>query len=118
MVKHILLTFSMFCILLLGSCKKLIEDKKKDALLGIITDGLWHVEEYNEATVIITDQFADYNFQFNSDGSVSGNNGISNTVGTWTGDVKNYTITSDFPGAEDPLKKLNGLWKVKDSGND
>jgi hypothetical protein len=31
------------------------------------------------------------------------------------GNVSDYTITSNFPSAADPVKKLNGVWKIKDS---
>ena len=41
-------------------------------------------------------------------------NGVA-TSGTWVGDVNNGTIQAEFPGAGDPLKKMNGLWKLIDT---
>ena len=98
-----------------ASCKKLVEQKKQDALMDAITNGVWIVEQYMEGPNNISSQFLNYEFKFNSDGSVTGTqNGIV-TSGTWSGSMTDYTITSSFPTAGDPLKKLNGLWKIKDS---
>ena len=106
------------CFILFCSCEKLVETKKRDALLEIMTSGQWHVESYIEGTIVITDQFQGFNFQFNEDGSVTGNDGLVITTGTWVGDIRNYSISSNFPSAPDPLKKLNGTWIIKDSGLD
>ena len=32
------------------------------------------------------------------------------------GEVSDFSITSEFPGAGDPLQKLDGHWVIKDSG--
>jgi hypothetical protein len=41
--------------------------------------------------------------------------GSSREHGTWSGDINTYSITSQFPTASDPLKRLNGTWKLTDS---
>ena len=112
----------LFIILLLAatflSCKKLVEDTKKDILLGIITDGQWHIETFLEATDSNTSRFERYNFKFKEDGSVYGIKDSVSIVGFWEGDINNYSIISAFPETAEPLQKLNGTWKIRDSSLD
>lgn len=109
--KHPLIILLTACISLC-SCKKMIEEKQKNAFLEIMTSGYWHVESYNEGTINITEMFSGYNFKFEEDGTVTGINGNTTAAGTWIGDIENYTISSNFPAADDPLKRLNGMWKI------
>jgi hypothetical protein len=84
-------------------------------LLDAMTNGKWFVEQYLEGTTNVTGTFEDYDFQFFKDGTVTGFYSAGSTNGTWQGDINNYSISSQFPSAADPVKKLNGLWKIKDS---
>ncbi len=102
----------LLSLISLGSCAKIVEDKQKDLLITIMTRGQWHVEEYLEGATPVTDDFNGYNFQFESDGSVTGEKGDSKVPGTWVGDFTNYSINSSFPSTETPLAKLNGVWKI------
>lgn len=97
------------------SCKKAIEKKAQDMIMDAITNGEWIVEQYFEGGNNLSSQFLNYSFRFYEDGTVTGT--ISNTAtnGTWAPNATEYTIFSEFPTATDPLKKLNGLWKIKDS---
>jgi hypothetical protein len=97
------------------SCKKAIEKKAQDMVMDAMTNGEWIVEQYIEGSNNISDQFLNYYFKFNSNGTVTGTINSNATHGTWSGNATDYTITSDFPSAGDPLKKLNGVWKIKDS---
>ena len=106
----------VICILLALSCKKAVEDQKRQAVMSFITNGHWKVQSYLVDTVIITTEFDGYKFKFNEDGSVVGDNGSTSASGTWVGEVSDYSITSEFPGSGDPFQKLNGHWKIKDSG--
>ena len=106
----------VICVLFAFSCKKVVQDQKKQAVMSFITNGHWKVESYLVDTVSITTEFNGYKFKFNEDGTVVGDNGAASTFGTWIGEVSDYSITSEFPGASDPLQKLNGHWLVKDSG--
>lgn len=101
-----------------GSCKKLVEDQKRDQLVQAMTAGTWHVETYQEGSATITDQFSGYDFQFYENGTVSSMKDSAQQEGKWIGDVQNLSITSTFPGAEDPLRKLNGTWKITKTGDD
>lgn len=97
------------------SCKKVVEEQQKKAFLAVMTDSYWHVESYNEGTIDITEVFFGYNFKFEANGTVTGIRESNNVKGTWAGDIENYTISSEFPNAPDPLNRLNGLWKIIDT---
>jgi len=83
--------------------------------MDAITNGEWIVEQYIESGNNISSQFLNYSFKFNSNGTVTGTINSTSANGTWAGNATDYTITAEFPSAGDPLKKLNGLWKMKDS---
>ena len=104
------------CFMLFSlSCKKAIENKQRDMLMDAITDGVWIVEQYFEGANNISSEFLHYEFQFYENGTVTGNKSTTITNGTWAGDVSNFSITSEFPTATDALKKMNGVWHIKDS---
>lgn len=110
------LIFLGFLALLFSvSCKKAIEKKVQDQVMDAITNGEWIVEQYFEGDQNLSGQFLNYSFRFNSNGTLTGTVGSESTEGTWVPNTDDYTILSDFPAAVDPLKKLNGLWKIKDS---
>jgi hypothetical protein len=107
--------FTALLLLALSSCQKLIDKKKEEMAMNIITNGVWYVEQYVEGADTVTADFLDYTFQFKEDGTVSGTNGSDSAGGTWKATITDQSITSDFPTATDPIKKLNGKWKITDS---
>lgn len=113
-LKPLILTGSI-ALLLSMSCKKAIEKKAANMIMEAITNGEWIVEQYFEGSNNLSNQFQNYYFKFNTNGTLTGSTDSSVTNGTWTPNVSDYTITSDFPTAVDPLIKLNGVWKLKDS---
>ena len=114
-MKNFLRLSFLLVVFFTASCKKAIEKKQRDLLVDAITNGHWEVHQYIEGTVDNTLDFSGYSFQFEESGAVHGIYGSSIIHGTWTGDINNYSITSQFPSAADPLKKLNGTWKITDS---
>lgn len=100
------------------SCKKWLDKKKEEMALSIMTGGDWYVEEYLEDSVNITSGFADYLFRFKEDRTVTGTRGAEVHSGTWQEVVSSLSIVSEFPTAPDPLQKLNGTWKFKDSSRE
>jgi hypothetical protein len=114
MKKYLLLIF-VATLFISGSCKRAIEKKKEDLIMKAITDGVWIVEQYFEGANNITSEFLNYDFRFYENWSVTGTKGTVTDTGTWSGNTSNYSITSQFPTANDPVKKLNGVWKIKDS---
>src|SRR5687767_12492627 len=85
----------------LFSCKKIIEEKQKDMFISAMTDGEWYVGTFMEGTIAVTEQFTDYTFKFEENGTVTGIKGQDKVQGTWIGDISNYSINSNFPSAED-----------------
>lgn len=114
MLKPLVVT-GFFALLFNLSCKKAIEKKAENMIMDAITNGEWIVEQYIESGNNISSQFLNYSFKFNSNGTVTGTINSTSANGTWAGNATDYTITAEFPSAGDPLKKLNGLWKMKDS---
>lgn len=107
-------SFLLFTIIFF-SCKKAVENKQQDLITSAIVDGIWVVDQYLEGTNNITNDFLNYDFKFNSNGTVSGTKASNATVGTWSSNISNYSITSNFPSANDPLQKMNGVWIITDS---
>lgn len=115
-MKNLFLSTIIFICLTTISCKKAIENKQREILVDAITNGQWRVHQFIENAVDITGQFNGYTFQFEEHGAVHALYvGSVYADGLWTGDANNYTITSQFPTANDPIKKLNGTWKLTDS---
>ena len=105
----------IFLVLTSPSCKKTIEKKQEDLVMQAIVDGIWIVEQYFEGSSNISNDFLNYDFKFNNDGSVTGTKSGTITTGTWAANTSTYSISSNFPTATDPLLKMNGIWKITDS---
>ena len=113
-MKKILL--GLFLITALFSCKKFIEQQEENAIIQIMTSGVWYVQTYNQNDTNITATFSGYTFQFFANGTVKAiKGGVTVATGTWVGNISNETITSNFAGASDPLDKLNSVWTIDDS---
>ena len=98
------------------SCKKVQEDIGQQFIIKIMTNGRWVVEKFTENdTDDITAMFQGYEFEFKEDGKVYGYYETSQKQGTWSGNTTDLTITSSFAGADDPLKKLNDVWKLSNN---
>lgn len=113
-LKPLIMT-GFFALVLSTSCKKAIEKKVEEKIMGAITTGEWIVEQYKEGENNLSNLFLNYYFKFNSNGTLTGTIKSTATDGTWEPNKTDFTIFTDFPTAVDPLKKLNGLWKIKDS---
>ncbi|MEO8583108.1 MAG: hypothetical protein ABI415_04875 [Flavitalea sp.] len=113
-----LLLIPIFSLMFVCSCRKIVEDKKKDFILSFIASGDWHIEEFREGASTITDQFTGFNFHFTKEGTVTAKKDNITENGTWVGDATNYTITANFPTSPDPIKKLNQTWKLTDSSEE
>src|ERR1700733_12123456 len=116
-MKKALLITSLF--ILLFSCKKYVQQQEENAIVSIMTSGVWYVQTYDQNDSNITGTFTGYTFQFKSNGTVLAiKDSMTIATGTWVGNINTETINSSFPGAADPLDKLNSLWKITDSGLD
>jgi hypothetical protein len=116
MIKRLPLIIAGCCMLFATcSCKKAIEDKKREIMMDAMTSGVWIVEQFFEGATNISSEFLFYEFRFYENGTITSTKGNTITNGTWADDISNFSITSQFPDATDALKKLNGVWKIKDS---
>src|SRR5580698_8870409 len=89
------------------SCKKYIQQQEENAVIKIMTSGVWYVHAYTQNDTAITATFTGYTFQFLANGIVYAiKDSAKVATGTWVGNVDNETITSSFSGATDPLDKL------------
>ncbi|MFT3948243.1 MAG: hypothetical protein QM763_14830 [Agriterribacter sp.] len=99
-----------------ASCKKVKENIQEQYIVKIMTNGKWVVEKCTEnETDDVTAMFEGYEFQFTADGKVIGYYSSGEKEGTWVGNTGDLTITANFPGADDPLKKLNDVWKINNT---
>lgn len=102
--------------MLLGCPDKIIEQKKEDLLVNLITSNLWVMNSFSEGSVNLTTDFAPYEFKFNNDGTVFGiRGGFPNATGTWVGNATTMTIQSNFPTETSVLRKLNGTFTITSS---
>jgi hypothetical protein len=112
---YILLLISLLSFF---SCKKFVQQQEENAAIDIITNGVWYVQKYLNDSVDISASFSGYVFQFKQDGTVVGTKDSVSISGTWSANINDRTITSNFPSAGAPLNKLNGVWKITDSSVD
>jgi len=116
-LKVILFILSILCTANFFSCNKIVQQEEQNAILNIMTSGVWSVQSYKEdSTVDITSSFSGYVFRFNQNGTVTGIIGSDSTSGTWSSNITNKTITANFPNATRPLSLLNSVWTITDSG--
>lgn len=113
-----LIPFVLVLLSITSSCQKWIDKKKEQMAMEIITNGEWYVEQYLEDSTNITSDFLHYEFRFNENRTVTGSRGTEVQAGTWQENISTISITAEFPTAPDPVKKLNGTWKIKDSAED
>ncbi|HTI91370.1 MAG TPA: hypothetical protein VL727_12330 [Puia sp.] len=100
------------------SCKKFIQKQEENAVLKIMTTGLWYVSGYKQNDSDITASFSGYLFKFDANNTVTGTKANTSVQGQWSVNITNRTIASNFPGADAPLVLLNETWTIKDSYTD
>jgi hypothetical protein len=114
--------FFIICLFLFAipySCKKFIQQQEQNAIVDLVTKGQWRVTGYiDHQTDTLTNDFAGYLFQFNGNGTVYGVKFGQQTSGTWSANVSNKSITSNFPTATYPISLLNHTWTITDSYTD
>jgi hypothetical protein len=114
--------FFIVCLFLFTipySCKKFIQQQEQNAIVDLVTKGQWRVTGYlDHQTDTLTNDFAGYSFQFNENGTVYGVKFGQQTNGTWSANVSNKSITSNFPTATYPISLLNHTWTITDSYTD
>lgn len=109
-------SFMLFLVFSLSGlhCKKAKEDIERKLIISAMTSGIWIVQNFSYDDTDITAAFNSYEFQFKEDGKVFALKTLTSEQieGSWEGDMNNLTIYSNFPGAEEPLLRLNDTWKI------
>lgn len=112
------LVYSLVCLTLFSlggvQCKKIQEDLGKKFIINAMTSGLWLVDIFTDDNVDIKSGFDNMEFQFKKNGTVIAINTVNSeeSTGTWEGNTSDLTIYSNFPGAQEPLVRLNDTWKI------
>ncbi len=99
-----------------GCTGKIVEKKKEDLLVELITSDIWLLNSFYEGSNNLSAEFAPYQFKFNTDGAMFANKvGFPNATGNWVGNVTAMTIYTNFPMETGIFKKLNGLYTITSS---
>lgn len=110
------LSYIFFALLIISisfaHCKKIQENLGQKFIIKAMTDGTWIVDTFTDNNEDITAGFTGYEFQFTEEGKVYAKKTSGDETGTWEGNVNDLTIYSNFPGATEPLIKLNDTWKI------
>jgi hypothetical protein len=95
----------------LFSCKKAVDTVQQNVAFDIITNGQWIVTRFDVGTTPKSSEYADFVFQFFSNGVVTAKKaGNPDINGNWSVRTDVAAINSNFPGQEDPLRRFNGTW--------
>lgn len=97
----------------LSGCKKAVDKAVENAAYEIITNGKWGIIKFEIGTTSMLSEYASYEFQFYKGGMVTAFlPGSPNVNGSWLGKEDILAIESNFPGVDNPLKRLNGTWLI------
>lgn len=95
------------------SCKKAKEAIYEDLVIKAMTDGQWTITSFTLNGTNITSEFNGFKFQYYSNKTVDAIlNGTVEKTGTWDGNATNMTTSANFPGAVNPLLRINGNWNI------
>lgn len=113
MNKTVLYLIIALPVMALFSCKKSksLDERKKEYILGVMTNGRWFLEYYAENGVDMTDFFKEYEFQFHESGKLDGTKNNTIQTGNWSGDINTLILIVNFSSPDDVLQKLNYRWQ-------
>lgn len=84
------------------------DDSTPDDLANIVVEGTWIVALYNDSGTDETSDYADYEFVFNTDGSVVASDGTATVAGTWSGFISDGQLQMALNfGTDAPLNEFN-----------
>jgi len=111
MNKTILYLIMALPVMTLFSCKKSLDERKEEYILGVMTNGRWFLEYYAENGVDMTADFNGYEFQFHESGKLDGTRNNLTQTGNWSGDINTLILTVNFSSPDAVLQKLNHRWQ-------
>lgn len=107
----------IYTILLLlpfiGCVKQKVQNIQEDLVVQAVTNGQWKVTTFTKDGIDITNDFANYKFQFYKDNKVDAiNNAAVEKTGSWSASAELKIISTNFVGAIHPLQLFNGTWNI------
>ena len=94
------------------SCEKAEQFLQKAVIKQIITNDRWVVEIFTVSGTDVTTEYTPYEFEFNTNGTVTAFKATSTTVGDWKEDINTMSIETHFNGAVEPLQRFNTTWFI------
>lgn len=111
MIKTILYLVVALPVMTLFSCKKSVDQRAEEYILGVMTNGRWFIEYYMEGGVEMTETFKDYEFQFYESGKLDATKNNITQTGKWSGDINTLILTVNFSSQDEVLQKINHRWQ-------
>jgi hypothetical protein len=95
-----------------SSWEKAEQFLQKAVIKQIITNDRWIVETFTVSGTDVTSEYAPYEFEFNTNGTVTALKATESTVGDWKEDINTMSIETHFNGAVEPLQRFNTTWFI------
>lgn len=95
-----------------SSCEKAEQFIQKAVLSQIITNDRWVVEIFTVSGTDVTAEYAPYEFEFNTNGTVSAIQSTSSVVGEWKEDLNTLSIFTNFKNPTPTLERFNNVWYI------
>jgi len=94
------------------SCEKAEQFLQKAVLTEIITNDRWLVEAFAVSGADVTTEYAPYEFEFNTNGTVTAIKATETIVGEWKEDLNALSIHTNFKNPTPTLERFNNVWYI------
>jgi len=95
-----------------SSCEKAEQFIQKAVIKQIITSDRWVVEAFTVSGTDVTTEYTPFEFEFNTNGTVTAFRATDATVGDWKEDINTMSIETHFNSAVEPLQRFNTTWYI------
>ena len=95
-----------------SSCEKAEQFIQKAVLTEIITNDRWLVEAFAVSGTDVTTEYAPYQFEFNTNGTLNAIKATETIVGEWKEDLNALSIHTNFKNPTPTLERFNNVWYI------
>jgi hypothetical protein len=95
-----------------SSCEKAEQFIQKAVLTEIITNDRWLVEAFAVSGTDVTTEYAPYQFEFNTNGTLTAIKATETIVGEWKEDLNALSIHTNFKNPTPTLERFNNVWYI------
>jgi hypothetical protein len=95
-----------------SSCEKAEQFLQKAVLKEIITNDRWVVETFAVSGTDVTNEYTSYEFEFNTNGTVSAIKSTETIIGEWKEDLTAFSIHTNFKNPTPSLERFNNVWYI------